>query len=111
MNTLKSQFPFLPSFGNVYLSMNTQIYFDHSATTPILDIALEEMNRINLTHFGNPNSVHLLGRIAHDKLDEYQGKLSKIFKVPPTHIIFTSGGTESNNLAIWGALGGQNGHG
>ncbi len=86
--------------------MNTHSYFDHSATTAILDAALEEMHKINLTHYGNPNSVHLLGRLAHDKLDEYQGKLSKIFKVPPTHIIFTSGGTESNNLAIWGALGG-----
>ncbi len=82
------------------------IYFDNAASTPLLPIALERLNELNATIYGNSSSSHKIGRLAQEILSQAQEKLGRHFKVPPQHILFTSGGTESNNLAIWGALGG-----
>lgn len=82
------------------------IYFDNAATTSPLPCVVERLNELTTTVFGNPNSAHRKGRQAQEVLDQSQEAVARYFDIPPTHVIFTSGGTESNNLAIWGALGG-----
>ncbi|MBI2605219.1 MAG: cysteine desulfurase [Deltaproteobacteria bacterium] len=88
------------------MDVSNAIYLDHAATTPPLPEALERLNRLNSEVFGNSASVHAIGRRAAASLEQSQDAVSRVFNVPPSHVIFTSGGTESNNLAIWGALGG-----
>ena len=78
------------------------IYFDHNATTPLDPRSLEEMKVYLTTNFGNPSSIHQIGRKARVRLDDYREKVAKLLKCKPHEIIFTSGGTESNNLALFG---------
>lgn len=82
------------------------VYFDNAATTAVLPCALERLNDLSAKVMGNSSSAHRLGRQAQEVLDRCHESLGRHFDVPPTHVIFTSGGSESNNLAIWGALGG-----
>ena len=84
----------------------TTVYFDNAATTQPLPIVLERLQELNTSIMGNSSSAHQKGRLAQEALDQATEKFSLYFDVPPSHVIFTSGGTESNNLAIWGALGG-----
>lgn len=78
------------------------IYFDHNATTPLDPRSLEEMKVYLTTNFGNPSSIHQIGRKARVRLDDYREKVAKLLKCKSHEIIFTSGGTESNNLALFG---------
>ena len=78
------------------------IYFDHNATTPLDPRSLEEMKIYLTTNFGNPSSIHQIGRKARVRLDDYREKVAKLLKCKSHEIIFTSGGTESNNLALFG---------
>lgn len=87
-------------------TISASVYFDNAATTPILPSALERLSELNREVMGNSSSVHHRGREAQAILESCQKRLGDLFRVPPSHVIFTSGGTESNNLAIWGALGG-----
>lgn len=82
------------------------VYFDNAATTPLLPVALERLTQLTMDVIGNSASSHRRGRQAQEVLDQCHEALGRHFDVPPSHVIFTSGGTESNNLAIWGALGG-----
>lgn len=82
------------------------VYFDNAATTPPLPEVVARLAELNSTVFGNASSAHHKGRQAQEVLDGAQQTLAELFRVPPSHIVFTSGGTESNNLAIWGGLGG-----
>lgn len=82
------------------------VYFDNAATTSPLPIVVERLTELTTTVMGNSMSAHRKGRQAQDILDRSHEILGRHFNVPPSHVIFTSGGTESNNLAIWGALGG-----
>jgi cysteine desulfurase len=78
------------------------IYFDYNATTP-LDPAVREAMMPFLTEFwGNPSSVHHIGRKARAYLDEFRERTAKVLGCRPSEVIFTSGGTESANLAIFG---------
>jgi cysteine desulfurase len=78
------------------------IYFDYNATTP-LDPAVREAMLPFLGEFwGNPSSVHHVGRKARALLDDARDRAAKFLGAKPSEIIFTSGGTESNNLAIFG---------
>ncbi len=81
---------------------HAMIYLDYNATTPLCDAAREVMLPYLGRHFGNPSSVHAAGREARAAIDDARDKLASLLDVKPHEIIFTSGGTESCNLAILG---------
>src|SRR5947199_312307 len=78
------------------------IYLDYNATTPLCDAAREAMLPYLGRHFGNPSSVHAAGRSARAAIDDARDKLAGLLRVKPHELIFTSGGTESCNLAVLG---------
>ena len=78
------------------------IYLDYNATTPLCDAARDAMLPYLDRHFGNPSSVHAAGREARAAIDNARDKLAGLLRVRPNEIIFTSGGTESCNLAVFG---------
>jgi cysteine desulfurase len=78
------------------------IYFDYNATTPLDGAVREAMLPFLGEVWGNPSSVHHVGRRARAMLDEARERAAKFLGAKPSEIIFTSGGTESNNLAILG---------
>lgn len=78
------------------------IYFDYNATTPLDPQVRESMLPFLGEVYGNPSSVHQVGRRARALLDEARYRVSALWKCKPSEVIFTSGGTESNNLAIFG---------
>ena len=78
------------------------IYLDYNATTPLCDAAREAMLPYLDRHFGNPSSVHAAGRETRAAIDDARDKLAALLRVKPNEIIFTSGGTESCNLAVFG---------
>ena len=79
------------------------IYFDYNATTPLDPQVREAMMPFLEGIFGNPSSVHHVGRQARSLLDDARDRAATILGAKPSEIVFTSGGTESNNLAIFGA--------
>lgn len=76
------------------------IYFDHNATTPIDDRVLEAMLPFLKTFYGNPSSLYRHGRVASSAIATAREQLSMLVGVNPGQIVFTSGGTEANNLAL-----------
>lgn len=78
------------------------IYLDYNATTPLCPPALAAMQTFLERHYGNPSSVHAAGREARAGVDNARDSLASVLGVKPHELIFTSGGTESNNLAILG---------
>src|SRR5206468_12346333 len=78
------------------------IYLDYNATTPLCDAAREAMLPYLTRHFGNPSSVHAAGREARAAIDDARDKIAALLRVKPHELIFTSGGTESCNLAVLG---------
>lgn len=82
----------------------TGIYLDHAATTPVDPRVVDAMLRYFTTSYGNPSSVHEPGRDARAGLDWARGTLARIFGCRPRELIFTSGATEANNLALKGVL-------
>lgn len=78
------------------------VYLDYNATTPLAPEVLSDMLPILKENFGNPSSVHSRGRAARVKLDEAREQTAGIIHAHPTELVFTSGGTESDNLAILG---------
>ena len=87
------------------------IYLDHAATTPLRREALDAMLPFLTEHFGNPSSAHAAGRVARAALDEAHERVATRLRAEPREIIFTSGGTEANNLAIKGAAWAGKGRG
>ncbi len=84
-----------------------RIYLDHAATTP-LDAAVLDVMRPYLTeHFGNPSSVHAMGRQARVALEESRARIAEALGAEPAEIVFTSGGTEADNAALALARGGH----
>ena len=79
-----------------------RIYLDHSATTPMHPEVLAEMVKVMEAEFGNPSSIHHFGREARKILDDTRDELAKSIGTKGNNIIFTSGGTEADNLAIIG---------
>jgi cysteine desulfurase len=79
------------------------IYLDHAATTPLRREALEAMLPYMTEHFGNASSPHAFGRLARAGLDEARERVARAIGATPREIVFTSGGSESNNLAVKGA--------
>jgi cysteine desulfurase len=78
------------------------IYLDYNATTPLCQPAREAMEPYFGRHFGNPSSVHAAGREARAAVDDARDRIAALLRVRPNELVFTSGGTESNNLAILG---------
>ncbi len=76
------------------------IYLDHAATTPIHDTALEVLVNVSKHYYGNPSSLHDIGAEAKQLLDAGRRTIAKIIQAEAEEIIFTSGGSESNQLAI-----------
>ncbi|MDP2211685.1 MAG: cysteine desulfurase family protein [Candidatus Aquicultor sp.] len=81
---------------------STPIYADYNATTPVDEEVLEEMLPFLRKRFGNASSSHLLGKQARQAVDEARRRVAAAIGCGPNEIIFTSGGSESNNLAIKG---------
>ncbi|MFA0744192.1 MAG: hypothetical protein LASZOEIN_000982 [Candidatus Fervidibacter sp.] len=79
-----------------------RIYLDYAATTPLDPRVLEAMLPYMTERFGNPNSIHSFGREARLAIDEAREKIAQLLNCQPSEIVFTSGGTESDNLALRG---------
>ena len=79
-----------------------KIYLDHNATTPVFQEVLDLMHPMYKENFGNPSSIHSEGRVARVRLDEAREHVAELIGSQPGEIVFTSGGSESNNFAILG---------
>ena len=76
------------------------IYFDHNATTPLDERVLEAMMPFLSTFYGNPSSLYRQGRLTRSAIDNAREQVAALIDAPASQIIFTSGGTEANNLAL-----------
>ena len=85
------------------MSPKRPIYFDYNATTPLDPGVREAMLPLLGEIYGNPSSVHQVGRQARARLDDARDRVAAVFHCKPSEIVFTSGGTESNTLALCGA--------
>ncbi len=81
-----------------------KIYLDNAATTPVDKRVVKEMNKYWNKNFGNPSSIHSVGIKAKNILNESREKISSFIGAHSREIVFTSGGTEANNLAIFGLV-------
>jgi cysteine desulfurase len=79
-----------------------RVYFDYNATTPLVQDATEAVVRATREIFGNASSVHHFGQVAKATLDEARSSVASLITGDPSEIVFTSGGTESDNFAIRG---------
>jgi cysteine desulfurase len=79
-----------------------RIYFDHNATTPVLPGVVDAMTAALREEFGNPSSVHHFGQRAKAVLDQARSSVAALIGADPSEVVFTSGGTESDNFAIRG---------
>jgi cysteine desulfurase len=80
-----------------------RIYLDHNATTPLLPAVLDRMTVVLRDQFGNPSSVHHFGQQAKSAIDEARTDVANLIGAEPSEVLFTSGGTEADNIAIRGA--------
>jgi cysteine desulfurase len=78
------------------------IYLDNAASTPVNDQVLQEMIPFLKENFGNPSSIHKLGRISHKAIHKARKQIAQLINAEPNEILLTSGGTESNNTALFG---------
>ena len=83
--------------------MDDYIYLDNAATTKIKKKVLDSMVPHLESNFGNPSSLYSFGQESRNSIEESREKIAKIINCRPNEIIFTSGGTESDNLAIFGS--------
>lgn len=85
------------------IEASVRIYFDHNATTPLDPAVAEAVCRVLREDFGNPSSVHHFGQRAKALLDDARSAVAALIDADPGEVVFTSGGTEADNLAIRGA--------
>ena len=83
------------------------IYFDHNASTPIHPEALDAMMPFLRGNYANPSSVHSQGRAAREAINKAREQVAELVNAHPSQVIFTSGGSEANNLAIKGCIRGM----
>lgn len=83
--------------------MMERIYLDHAATTPMHPRVIEKMIEVMNASFGNPSSIHSYGREARHQIDLARETLARSIGAKENEIIFTSGGTEADNMALFGA--------
>ena len=82
--------------------MDNIIYLDNAATSKVHPEVLDSYNQITLKYFANPSSIHFLGQESHRLLEKSREQILNLFKLTHHEVIFTSGATEANNLAIKG---------
>ncbi|HQH21652.1 MAG TPA: cysteine desulfurase family protein [Thermoleophilia bacterium] len=80
------------------------VYFDHAATTPVDPRVFEAMTPFFCERFGNPSEPHRLGREARSAVDEARARVAALLGAGENEIVFTAGGTEADNLALFGSL-------
>ena len=88
-----------------------RVYLDHSATTPADPRVVEAMLPYLMEKFGNASSVHFFGQEARAAVDRARREVAALIQARANEIVFVSGGTEANNLAIRGVLGARPGKG
>jgi len=81
----------------------TRVYMDHNATTPLAEVVADRITAVLREEFGNPSSVHHFGQRAKAVVDEARSAVAELIGGDPSEVIFTSGGTESDNFALRGA--------
>ena len=81
-----------------------RVYLDHAATTPLAPEVLEEMRPYLTEEYGNASSVHQMGRQARVAIEEARERVAAVLGAEPSEIVFTSGGTEADNLALKGVV-------
>ncbi|TFH09492.1 MAG: cysteine desulfurase [Candidatus Atribacteria bacterium] len=91
--------------------MNNKIYLDNSATTPLASEVLEAMTPFFQSSYGNASSLHSTGRDAHKAMEQSRSLIAEHLGVTPHEIVFTSGATEADNLALLGTALRTNGGG
>lgn len=84
------------------------IYLDHNATTPVDERVVEAMMPFLTTFYGNPSALYRAGRIVRSSIEGAREQVASLVGVRSGQVVFTSGGTESNNLAL-GAVAVQSG--
>ena len=84
--------------------MHRKIYLDFNASTPIAPDAVEAMRPFLTDYYGNPSSLHWAGMPAKDAVEKARGQVAGLLGCDPTEMVFTSGGSESNNHAIKGVF-------
>ena len=89
--------------------MSRRVYLDHNASTPLHPEALNAMLPYLTERFGNPSSVHGFGREAREGLDAAREQIASFLRVSKEEVVFTSGGTESDNLAVKGVAAARRG--
>ena len=82
--------------------MSRRVYLDHNASTPVHPEVLAEMLPFFAEIYGNPSSIHAFGREAREGVDQARERIARFLQVSPPEIVFTSGGTESDNLGVKG---------
>jgi len=85
------------------MTPSSPIYMDHNATTPLAEAVADRMTAVLREEFGNPSSVHHFGQRAKSVVDEARSAVAELIGGDPSEVIFTSGGTESDNFALRGA--------
>src|SRR5260221_9979603 len=100
--------PHISTFPNFQMP---RAYFDHNATTPPDPAVIAAMARALAEDFGNASSVHHFGQRAKALLDEARTAIGRLLGAEPAEVVFTSGGTESDNLALRGAAEALESHG
>ena len=83
------------------MATDKSVYLDHAATTPMHPAAIEAMAAV-LATVGNASSLHGTGRVARRRMEESRETLAKLLGARPSEVVFTAGGTESDNLAVKG---------
>ncbi len=81
-----------------------RLYFDHNATTPVLPEVQEAMLPFYMGAYGNPSSIHHFGQQARAAVEQARAEVARLLNCRPNEVVFTSGGTEANNLAVFGAV-------
>ena len=83
---------------------NNQLYFDIAATTPLNHEVADHIHEINKNFYGNPSSIHQIGQKAHNIVARSRKKIASLLNCKDSEIYFTSGGSESNNIALRGSI-------
>lgn len=81
-----------------------KVYLDNAATTPLDPAVIDAMVTVMKDHFGNPSSIHGFGRKTRSLIEQARKSVAAQLNVSPSEIFFTSGGTEADNMAIYGAI-------
>src|ERR1700735_3037141 len=81
-----------------------RIYMDANATTPLLPEVFDAMRPFWMEHYGNASSIHQQGQHARAAVDHARDSIARLFHCRSSEIVFTSGGTESDNLALFGTI-------